>query len=108
MERRSGGESLTPTDVFIHGWVYDIENGEIRDLNVSVGPPGKPIPAAPFEAVVNAAAGTPNTSGSGGETTESPVVNSSSSTDTKSGGEVEARCQQLCKAKRFFFGRNAV
>ncbi|ORX34527.1 carbonic anhydrase [Kockovaella imperatae] len=26
--------------VVIHGWVYHLENGTIRDLNVSVGPPG--------------------------------------------------------------------
>lgn len=33
---------------WIHGWVYDIENGEIKDLEVSVGPPGEPIPDSPF------------------------------------------------------------
>ncbi|KAJ3572303.1 hypothetical protein NP233_g3181 [Leucocoprinus birnbaumii] len=41
----------TPQDVFIHGWVYDISNGEIHDLGVSVGPPGVPIPAIPFSVV---------------------------------------------------------
>ncbi|KAJ2933076.1 hypothetical protein H1R20_g4048, partial [Candolleomyces eurysporus] len=25
---------------YIHGWVYDIENGQVKDLGVSVGPPG--------------------------------------------------------------------
>jgi carbonic anhydrase len=30
--------------VFIHGWVYDLENGEVADLNVTVGPPGKEFP----------------------------------------------------------------
>lgn len=34
---------------FIHGWVYDIENGAVYDLDVSVGPPGHTIPAIPFQ-----------------------------------------------------------
>ncbi|KIJ23403.1 hypothetical protein M422DRAFT_80524, partial [Sphaerobolus stellatus SS14] len=38
-------------DVFIHGFVYDIETGVIHDLRVSVGPPGKEIPTVPFTAV---------------------------------------------------------
>ncbi|KAH6912554.1 carbonic anhydrase [Coprinopsis sp. MPI-PUGE-AT-0042] len=42
-------------ELYIHGWVYDIENGEIRDLDVSVGPPGKPLPSAPWEVVASAA-----------------------------------------------------
>lgn len=42
-------------ELYIHGWVYDIENGEVHDLNVSVGPPGKAIPSAPFTAVAKAA-----------------------------------------------------
>lgn len=36
--------------VFIHGLVYDVENGEITNLDVSVGPPGVPIPPVPFPA----------------------------------------------------------
>ncbi|KAF8889664.1 carbonic anhydrase [Infundibulicybe gibba] len=36
------------SDVFIHGLVYDIETGEVKDLGVSVGPPGKAIPSLPF------------------------------------------------------------
>ncbi|KAJ2914447.1 hypothetical protein MD484_g5975, partial [Candolleomyces efflorescens] len=24
---------------WVHGWVYDIENGEVKDLGISVGPP---------------------------------------------------------------------
>ncbi|KAF9528433.1 carbonic anhydrase [Crepidotus variabilis] len=53
--KRSGTEkALSP--VFVHGWVYDIENGEIRDLGVSVGPPGVAIPPPPFEAVAAAGA----------------------------------------------------
>ncbi|KAF9485103.1 carbonic anhydrase, partial [Pholiota conissans] len=53
-KRRAEGGPIT--DVFIHGWVYDIENGEVRDLGISVGPPGKAIPQAPFEAVAKSAA----------------------------------------------------
>ncbi|KAH6917810.1 carbonic anhydrase [Coprinopsis sp. MPI-PUGE-AT-0042] len=52
---RRSGEAGPPGDVFIHGWVYDIENGEIKDLGVSVGPPGKEIPQVPFASVVGAA-----------------------------------------------------
>ena len=26
-------------DVWIHGWIYDIHTGRLRDLNVSRGPP---------------------------------------------------------------------
>jgi carbonic anhydrase len=29
-----------PEGVTIHGWVYQLEDGTIRDLEVSVGPPG--------------------------------------------------------------------
>lgn len=52
---RRSGEAGPPGDVFIHGWVYDIENGEIKDLGVSVGPPGKAIPQVPFASIVGAA-----------------------------------------------------
>ncbi|TFK32444.1 carbonic anhydrase [Crucibulum laeve] len=31
---------LLQTEVYIHGWVYDVETGEVLDLGVSVGPPG--------------------------------------------------------------------
>lgn len=30
-------------DVWIHGWVYDISTGKIKDLHVSQGPPGKTL-----------------------------------------------------------------
>ncbi|KXN82650.1 Carbonic anhydrase, partial [Leucoagaricus sp. SymC.cos] len=40
--------SLKGTYVFIHGWVYDLENGEVTDLNVTVGPPGREIPKSPW------------------------------------------------------------
>ena len=37
----TGGSGAIPPvqPVFIHGWVYDLLNGEIRDLGISVGPP---------------------------------------------------------------------
>jgi len=44
--RRSGKVALV--DVFIHGWVFDIETGTISDLGVTVGPPGAQIPPSPF------------------------------------------------------------
>ena len=34
--------------VYILGWVYDIENGQVIDIGVSVGPPRKVVPASPF------------------------------------------------------------
>jgi carbonic anhydrase len=50
--------AATPGNVFIHGWVYDIENGEVKDLGVSVGPAGVPIPAPPFAALSGAISAT--------------------------------------------------
>lgn len=36
-------------DVFVHGWVYDMETGEVVDLGVSVAPPGREVPKCRFE-----------------------------------------------------------
>lgn len=41
-------------DVFVHGFVHDESTGEVHDLNVSFGPPGKAIPAVPFKALAAA------------------------------------------------------
>jgi len=41
-------------DIFVHGFVYDEVTGEVHDLNVSFGPPGKPIPHVPFKALAAA------------------------------------------------------
>jgi len=41
-------------DVFVHGLVYDEGTGEVHDLRVSFGPPGKMIPPVPFQAVAAA------------------------------------------------------
>ncbi|KDQ21708.1 hypothetical protein BOTBODRAFT_40399 [Botryobasidium botryosum FD-172 SS1] len=49
--RRAEAGPLVP--VFIHGWVYDIAKGTIKDLKVSQGPPGVPVPSA-LEAVAAA------------------------------------------------------
>jgi carbonic anhydrase len=38
-------------DVFVHGFVYDEATGEVNDLHVSFGPPGKVIPHVPFKAI---------------------------------------------------------
>lgn len=35
-------------DIFVHGLVHDETNGEVVDLGVSFGPPGKAIPHVPF------------------------------------------------------------
>ncbi|KAF9552587.1 carbonic anhydrase [Agrocybe pediades] len=44
-------EEEAQIEVFIHGWVYDVENGKVSDLGVSVGPPGKRLPPSPFPMV---------------------------------------------------------
>jgi len=38
-------------DVFVHGFVVDETTGEVINLNVSFGPPGKRIPYPPFRAL---------------------------------------------------------
>ena len=38
-------------EIYIHGWVYDVENGKVSDLGVSVGPPGCALPFSPFPVV---------------------------------------------------------
>ncbi|KAH9485898.1 Carbonic anhydrase [Psilocybe cubensis] len=42
---------LPVTEVFIHGFVYDVETGKVSDLGVSVGPPGRRLPPSPFPLV---------------------------------------------------------
>ncbi|EDR16122.1 uncharacterized protein LACBIDRAFT_301893 [Laccaria bicolor S238N-H82] len=37
--------------VHIHGWVHNVESGEVFDLGVSAGPPGKEVPPTPFPLV---------------------------------------------------------
>lgn len=86
VERRSG-EGGPAADVFIHGWVYDIENGEVRDLGISVGPPGKAIPPAPFAAVAGAA-------------------EKASAAHQAPAQTVEVRCAEMCKTKRNFLPKD--
>ncbi|KIM36906.1 hypothetical protein M413DRAFT_31303 [Hebeloma cylindrosporum] len=44
--KRTTGTPIT--EIFIHGWVYDVETGKVSDLGVSVGPPGRVVPTSPF------------------------------------------------------------
>jgi len=44
----------TSVEVYVHGFVFDEETGEVVNLNVSFGPPGLPIPPIPFTAVAAA------------------------------------------------------
>jgi len=37
-------------DVFVHGFVFDETTGEVINLSISFGPPGRPIPQPPFRA----------------------------------------------------------
>jgi len=57
VEKRSDHPTKPASDIFIHGWVYDIQNGNVVDLGVSIGPPGKQVPCAPFSAVAQAVKG---------------------------------------------------
>jgi len=41
-------EDASAAELYIHGWVYDIATGEVRDLGISVGAHGKAIPPTPF------------------------------------------------------------
>ncbi|KAH6914254.1 carbonic anhydrase [Coprinopsis sp. MPI-PUGE-AT-0042] len=41
-------------EVYVHGFVFDEETGGVVNMNVSFGPPGKPIPSIPFTAVAAA------------------------------------------------------
>lgn len=53
--RRALKRTAVPSvDVFVHGFVYDEVTGEVHDLHVSFGPPGKAIPDVPFAAVAAA------------------------------------------------------
>jgi len=50
----SSAKSDKHIDVFIHGMVFDEVTGEVHDLHISFGPPGKQIPHIPFKAVAAA------------------------------------------------------
>ncbi|PBK67464.1 carbonic anhydrase [Armillaria solidipes] len=78
---QGGGEGETLVQVFIHGWVYDIANGGIQNLGISVGPPGVEIPSVPFATVTSSERVRPLEN-----TSEDPLL----------------ACQKLCKAKRNF------
>ncbi|KAJ6603137.1 carbonic anhydrase-domain-containing protein [Mycena sp. CBHHK59/15] len=41
-------------DVFVHGFVYDMETGDVFNLGVTFGPPGRILPKVPFSAVASA------------------------------------------------------
>lgn len=41
--------ALKTKAIFVHGFVHDENTGEVFDLGVSFGPPGRPIPSMPFE-----------------------------------------------------------
>lgn len=39
------------TEIFMHGWVYDVKAGQVFDLGVSVDPPERDLPVRPFPRV---------------------------------------------------------
>lgn len=45
------GSGLANAEIYIHGWVYDVENGKVCDLGVTVGPPGAQVPPSPFPVI---------------------------------------------------------
>ncbi|TFK34136.1 carbonic anhydrase [Crucibulum laeve] len=45
----AGSDELQKTEVHIHGWVYDIENGEVTDLGITFGPSGLIEDGSPFK-----------------------------------------------------------
>jgi carbonic anhydrase len=47
-------KAKTNNDVFVHGFVYDEATGEVQDLHISFGPPGKKIPHVPFKVLAAA------------------------------------------------------
>ncbi|KAJ7928514.1 carbonic anhydrase [Mycena leptocephala] len=44
----------TEIDVFVHGFVYDMDTGDVLNLGVTFGPPGKTLPKVPFSVVASA------------------------------------------------------
>jgi carbonic anhydrase len=54
LTKRYSSLTSDESDVFVHGFVYDEDTGEVHDLNISFGPPGKPIPSVPFKAIAAA------------------------------------------------------
>lgn len=44
----------TQYEVYVHGFVFDESTGQVVDLKVSFGPPGKAIPPVPFTAIAAA------------------------------------------------------
>ncbi|KAF9559169.1 carbonic anhydrase [Agrocybe pediades] len=89
-ERRAS-EEKPPQDVFIHGFVYDIETGIVQDLGVSVGPAGKAIPSIPFASVAKAAV---ESAAAHDSETPKPAIT------VLELPVIQARCGTLCKAKR--------
>ena len=43
--------STNTLNVFVHGFVLDETTGEVINLSVSFGPPGKAVPYPPFRAL---------------------------------------------------------
>ncbi|KAJ7593065.1 carbonic anhydrase [Mycena floridula] len=71
-------------NVFVHGWVFDIETGDIRDLGVSVGPPGVPIPKMPFPPVGSSTSSN-TVQSSATKATQTVTATSSAPTDVSTG-----------------------
>jgi len=49
-----GNGKNTGIEVFVHGLVHDPATGEVKNLGVSFGPPGKKVPKVPFVAIAAA------------------------------------------------------
>ncbi|KAJ8514627.1 hypothetical protein ONZ45_g7845 [Pleurotus djamor] len=91
-------------DVFVHGLVYDIENGEVHDLGVSMGPPGKAVPELPFPKL-NITAPVSIHNAAANVHVASPATTTVTSSSSESSHAAREACISNCKAKRGLFNR---
>ncbi|CAG7854214.1 SubName: Full=Related to carbonic anhydrase {ECO:0000313/EMBL:CCA67549.1} [Serendipita indica DSM 11827] len=86
VERRAEeGGAIRP--VFVHGWVHDLESGEIIDLNISSGPAGFENFVPPAAGEGNAESPSSSTTTAGGESATSTSAAEGGASSTSSAAE---------------------